>query len=511
MSRITSSSTSDEVLQFIQSNCPGFLSRYGPEPFASLNGARLLELTLDNIGSTFPDMSEKDKEVLLSRIDYLANDLRAVTPPPSFERRLPVPSSYDITVPIDEDRFHSDYQRHFFSPKSTKNKPDSSASLLSSSAELPRILFELWRTTDAANDEFCSEAWLPDMKEFELKQETYRLALKRPVKLRDTRIVAGRKWFGSLSLIARFNRIDSQLEMYLIEAEDKLFSSNEEFNYYFVKVFCFSNGALSLFYESRRLPIGPSCRIEYGERITIRFSKASAEAPFGVQPLIFGGETPKTAATTTATNLVKRNPGIVTSELFSIMMRDTESVATGSPLSLYDLMVFASRRDISSLSPEMYRFESYLLPTHEVSALTGSQYTLRTASQIEALRSDEDYMRNHSQVVDLLCIGWGLNPEFKGGKWNIEQSWLLRHALVSCILLANTACAKRLLNLVKDLDYAKRVSMAENGFGEALFTLMGNEVEAKKFWESSKLLGGLKSPHLPPPRTPLGQLISGYI
>jgi hypothetical protein len=179
--------------------------------------------------------------------------------------------------------------------------------------------------------------------------------------------------------------------------------------------------------------------------------------------------------------------------------RASSRLVANNFLSMYDLLTYVANGEDFQLFPRYNRFEAYLLPTHEVSAFFGSTYTLRSVGQIEALKSDAEYMRSHAQVIALLLTIWE-------GAWE-NDAWLLRHALLSAILLDNTESMKNLVAFAKSQSQAKQVNMGEDGFGEALFTLSNDETMAKAFWNQPTRRSGIRSPHLPGQRMSLGQLV----
>lgn len=585
MSAVNAHSTEDEVLAYLKDRCGSLIKTYGQDTFSGVDGEAFLGLTPGTIEMVFPALSTKDKGILLARIETMRNlngfvsdqgGLRSpvtgmlmggdrdVTPPPQFFRPSPPASpkppppvlSYTVDVPIDEDRFKTQYRRSH-SPRHASEKRPNPGSLglppsapLGSGAEIPRIFMELWRTTDEAKEEFLAETWLPDLREVELRTDLFRLALKRPMRTRDKRVVAGRKWFATLIVAGRFHRIDNRLELVLhdVRGVDIL---SQDFNFYFVKIFLFSthHQTVTPFYESRRLPVGLSNSVDFDEQVTVRFGQAeegktlpsvSAVGPTDVTSILkvvsSNGNSAGSSARGRSADARGAGAGAVirarsTSAaaatpkgffsvdiLKALMMRDPENMATKSVLteqhtsllSLYDLLLFANHRELFNMSPRFNRFEAHLLPTHEVNSFSGAEFTLRSMAQIDSLKGDAEYMRNHSQVVELLMLSWGFGEQEETasylGAWS-GHSWLLRHALLSCLLLGNVEAAKRLVGVTKKLSQGRQIDMAEAGFGEVLFTLGGNRTEAQIFWDTAGYSGGIRSPYLPAVRSSLGQLI----
>ena len=141
---------------------------------------------------------------------------------------------------------------------------------------------------------------------------------------------------------------------------------------------------------------------------------------------------------------------------------------------------------------------------------------LRSMAQVEALRSDSAYMRNHSQVIELLLTFWGFGQDVQTpavSGWQ-GHTWLLRHALLSAIVLDNSEEAKRIVKCVKDLSDTRQIDLGETVFGEAVFTLDGDRDESRNFWDSYESHSGIqriKSPYLPGERSTLSSLMNFVI
>ena len=374
--------------------------------------------------------------------------------------------------------------------------------------ELPRILIELWHgSADHEREDFLAETWIPSLHEFELKAETLRLSLKRSVRDKESaRIVSARKWFGSLVASMRYRRPDNRLELFLVEAKELQLGSFSE-NEFFLKIFSFvvSDGhtaPLSLVYRTARRAPSQASKVEFNEFCTIKFGSSRDSQVKQLEVISATNKTVPLVAPATLVALMLRDPLHVSAVIAP------EDAKYKNLTSLYDLLVFSGKDEFFKFSPKYNRFETYLLPTHEMTALSGAEFQLRSQTQLDALRSNEEYMRAHTQVVELLLISWGLGlGDEKKGSWN-GHSWLFRHVLLSCILLKNADSIKRLVAVGKSLSLTRQIDPSEQGFGEALFTLENNEAEAKLFWEKNdKQRPVLRHPYLPPIRTSLGQLM----
>jgi hypothetical protein len=355
-------------------------------------------------------------------------------------------------------------------------------------------LIELWRSTDDPEvDEFLAESWLPDLKELELKSQTLRIALRRSVKKKDTRIVLTRSWLGALVVTVRYHRIGNRLDLHLTQARE-LNVATHAFSEFFARVYVFNSEgpSLTLVHESGRNPVANGSSVDFEEQITVKFGRVEEGARF---------EAPKPLSK-------NKQRGVESADVLRDLLLKTEPGDT-SRVSLFDLMSFGGRGEIFKLKPHFNRFEPYLLPTHELSALTGTQFMFKSVSQIDNLSRDSDYMRNHSQVIELLLSSWGLGEDtsIEQGSWTGE-SWLFRHALLSAILLRNKDGTRRLKKASETLQEDRQLDVTENGFGEALFTLHGDQSAARQYWESIHRQSGIRSAHLPAPRAVLLELLA---
>jgi hypothetical protein len=371
--------------------------------------------------------------------------------------------------------------------------------------ELPRILIELWRSTDdPEKDEFLAEAWLPDLKELELKAQTLRLALRRSIKKKDARITLTRSWLGALVVTARYHRIGNRLELHLTQAKE-LNVLTHSYSEFFAKLYTYdiSGPSLALVRETNRYPVTMGVgSVEFDEQLTLRFGRADDPVVRAVQPL---------------RSLKQASLGVESAEILRTLMLRTSHEEGDSKyeslLSLYDLLSLAAGGKVFKLDPRFNRYETHLLPTHELSALTGAQFTFRSIAQIDILKRDSDYMRSHTQVVELLLVIWGLSESEKDqleqGVW-AGDSWLFRHALLSSIVLDNRPAVRTLVKASKVLIENRLLDVTETGFGEALFTLQGDIQAARTYYDSPKRQTGIRSPYLPEQRATLGSLL-GWI
>ena len=496
------SSSEEEVVEYISARCGFLLTSHSRAAFSGIDGEAFLGLTPITLDMVLPNLTVKEKGLLLAKIETLRNfcftkdtpvqprtpaEVRDVTPPPAFRRAESPPQSPVRKLSLPPPPCHP-------------------------STELPRILIELWLENDGS-DRFLAETWLPRLTELDLHANTLRLALKRSVHSKDSDSVRhGRKWFGSLILSARFHRIDSRLELFLAEVRD-VESGGENF---FLKIFSLAE-KLTLLFVSAKHPLGGSgsnsCLI-VDEEVNVQFGGEKEEELEVAQSPKRGDLRRRRSRSIVGKEERCRSitppPVGVSVDLFKSIMRGRMSEGTSGPpntLSLYDLLLLANKGDIFQLSPRYTRFEAYLLPTHEVSAHFGSQYVLRAVPQLEALKTDSEYMHSHAQVVELLLLSFGFGEDEPKGSWS-GHSWLLRHALLSCILLASTESARRIVKVGKSLQAIRQLDSNETGFGEALFTLMADKEAADAFWDEQESVSMIKLPaYLPPPRTTLGGLI----
>ena len=542
MSTITPASTEQDVLDYIEAKCPSLTHAYDADVFEGIDGEVFLGLTPATVDMVLPSLSQKDKGLLLARIETLRrlagmteggtrpatprtispdrslDPPRDVTPPPTYVREREEVETLPCATPLPAPTAH-----------------------VFNTNQLPRILAEVWRASEDGDDEFVAESWLPDLKEMELKTDIFRLALRRPIRLRDSRVMASRTWFGCLVVQGRYHRVDSRLDLLVLEAREMKIASYD-FHIYFVKLFTFSNtGTLVPFHTSAKCRVGDASSVAFNEQVALRFGVQTdvlTVSPNTAESNHHGSEgsrtrslDPNTVArgrsesrTPTPRATTSRSPSLTTNSsvdiLISLMQRESRDGTPKSSLgevhanllSLYDLLIFANRRELFNLSPRYNRFEAHLLPTHEVNAFAGTEFTLRSGSQIESLRIDSEYTRSHSQVIELLILSWGFGEpdevaNFQGA-WH-GHTWLLRHTLLSAILVGSPASAKRLIGVAKKLSAMRQIDLNENGFGEVLFTLLGNRDEAQRFWGTPThgMGRGNRTPHVPALRSSLSHLI----
>ena len=471
---ITRSSTQEEVFEFLKDRCGALVSAYPPDTFRGIDGEVFLGLNdRKAIDTTFPLLSEPDKATLL--LLHLPSSspasIRDVTPPRTF------------TVP------------------SEKNHSSSESVVKPIMGKLPRILLELWYgNSDHDREDFLAETWLPSLSEVELYSQTYRLALKRSIKDKEAyRVVSSRKWFGSFVVSMRYHRMDNRLDLFIEAAKELQLGNFGSENEFFLKVFSYSENSLSIVHRTARRAACQATMVEFSEQFTIRFSDDLS--------LLVAEK-----------NIVENRDDsasiIIDSTTLKGLMLRNSTISPNDPtykslIGLIDLLTFAGTKQLYNFNPKHNRFEAYLLPTHEINAYFGAQYQIRSQAQLDALKNDEEYMRAHSQVVELLLISWGFGEGGGGGGWS-SHSWLFRHALLSTILLQNHQSYKRLVSAGKSLTLTRQLDVSEEGFGEVLFTLMHNQHEAQSFWDkhAKPRFPFLKSPYLPPIRTCLGQLVT---
>ena len=571
---IDSNSNEDQVYTYLSTKCSFLTRAYERSVFEGIDGEVFLGLTNDTVEMIFPNISLKDKGLLLARVEgaRFGEQSRAGTPRSvATPKPIPTPRIHPTVTPpftlttsegeekhqeavvkvTEEQKRVPPLAREVTPPipvADTQYRDSYHPIVLPRAEELPRILCEFWRhsTTDG-KDDFLAETWLPNLKEIELRSETFRLALRRCIESRTSmlggsRIVAARKWFGALILSGRYFRVDNRLDLFVMEVKEIELIGWESDMYYF-KLYTFvPGGNLNHVYTSNKLPIGSgrfnnfpnssssSNSVEFDEQITMRFGVAKLGQDTGFEPVIGAASTPSPTNRNRSNSSVVKNLKIFTNKTTSpvsnvevlrlIMMRSPETPPLGDPqydriLSLHDLLVMLHNGSTQALDPCRNRFEFALLPTHEVSALRGTEFMLRSMAQVEALRSDSAYMHNHSQVIELLLSSWGFGADqpLVPSAWQ-GHTWLLRHALLSAIILDNTDEAKRLVKVAKELSTTRQIDLAETGFGEAVLTLDGDREQAQIFWDSHESHSGgqrIKSPYLPSERSTLSSLMNFVI
>jgi hypothetical protein len=505
------------VYGYLLEKCPSLMKTYTEETFRDLDGEVFLGLSPASIDMVFPQLSQRDKGLLLARSEYLRQSSfpeRDVTPPPAFAIRqmgLPAPTATEPedTRPLgrlDEGRMVSRYQSDYRSvspSRRTVPKPSAaeggSPSIAPLLGDLPRVLIELWRSTDDPDkDEFLAESWLPDLKEVELKGQTMRLALRRSVRKKDSqKISMTRSWFGALVVTARYYRIGNRLEMHVDEAKG-LNVATHTFSTFFLRIYMYLEGpSLMLVHETSRRNLTNASCVNFDEEIIVRFGRA--------------GEVKNDQLNQANSSPVKKvqGGGLDSVETLRSLMLNDAPTNNISLLSMSEILRLVSRGDIEQLSPKVHRFEAYLLPTHEISALTGSTYTFKSMAQIDSLSKDSDYMRNHTQLIDLMLVLWGLGEDqtIPQGYWK-GDAWLFRHALLSSIILGNKAGVRSLQKASKQLIQDRLIDITEDGFGEAVFTLEGDVEMAKKFWVSPQRRSPIRSAYIPDQRCTLKELLA---
>jgi hypothetical protein len=531
---ITPSSTETDVLAYLQSKCGSMVARLGVAAFTSVDGEVFLGITPATIDMILPGLETRERGLLLARIETMTRGVgepkKSATPtgatprlslPPAMVSSPSNASVRDVTPPPGMAASVSPSHR-----SSTPTVIDAKKNtiipqpLLPLSNRFPRLLVELWHER-----EFVGESWLPEISEFVFAPQTYRLGLRRGVRRRGTdEIFASRKWFGALAITCRFHTIESRLDLYVIEVKDVARTDME--GEYFMNLYSLDTGSssgrdrLNLVYSSQKRRLGgeSNTSVQFDEMIRLTFQEEGEGGDGSNQVVVVHERTsrgvfpdiPSDNAPGRAEPLVDRArapsvPPVSIDASVDRLRRLMFGEAADDCVSLPAILTFAQSDQLFNLDPRYNRFESYLLPTHEVSAMFGSEYTIRSITQLELLRVDPDYMRSHSQVVELLLGSWGASGDFSG-VWN-GHSWLLRHVLLSCVLLHNRDWAKRVSRFAKELGTARQVDLVESGYGEILFTLMGDKSGADKFWNSEPNVALLKNPELPKQRTSLGKLM----
>lgn len=547
-------SSAEEVLDYLQSHCGSLVQQHGRLIFEGIDGHVLFGLTPVIIGMVLPQLSEREAGLLLARIETLkslhkytpsahtgtyahtgahtpsehmaeasahrgahthtgahtpsaqveapsaptvdtSSAPRDVTPPAGYRRKIDYGENV-LGVPIVKP-FVVSTQNVVPTPTVCTQNVSLSKPLLPT-ATIPRILIEVWRIVgDEENIEFVGEAWLPDLRN-ELRTDTQKLALKRVVRVKGyvegTAIESptmrhSRTWFGAVVVTLRFSQIDNSLSMFIAEISDLVVFGGE----LFFKIFTFDTGELNLIFESpKRTPsdhISDTC-VVFDQHIRVNFTSDLAAA---MKPAVARPVEPRSPRIGESVELYK---GIMKAGEHPIGSAQRRPAALAGLLSVYDLLLFVNRGESFQLTPRYNRFEAYLFPTHEIGAHFGSVYTLHSKSQISALASDIEYMQLQSQLVELLIASWETS-------WG-GHSWLLRHVLLSCILLSNWDSARKVIKTAKQLG--RQVDLVECGFGEAVFSLQADVGSAQKFWDQEPPGPLLKIDPLP--RTTLGNLIS---
>ena len=563
---IDSYANEEQVYTYLSAKCPFLTRGYPRSAFEGIDGEVFLGLSSDTVDMIFPNLSVKEKGLLLARVEgaRFGEQSRTGTPRSATTPRIhptTVTPPFTLTTSEGEPKQEVTVKKFVDEEKVAPREvtpplpaPNSDSQyretfhpiILPRAEELPRILFEFWRhsTTDG-RDDFLAETWIPNLKEIELRSETFRLALRRCIESRSSmiggaRIVAARKWFGALILSGRYFRVDNRLELFFMEVKEIELIGWDSDLYYF-KLFSFvPGGNLNHVYTSNKLSIGSgrfnsfpsssSNSVEFDEQITMRFGLAKLGQDTGFEPVLGAPCTPSPThhhgGKPTSPKNVKHFTNKTTTPvsnvdvLRAIMMRSPETPPIGDPqydriLSLHDLMLMVHSGSTQALDPVKNRFEFALLPTHEVSALRGTEFMLRSMAQVEALRSDSAYMRNHSQVIELVLSSWGFGEDQPSAPsaWQ-GHTWLLRHALLSAIILDNNEEAKRLVKVAKELSLTRQIDLGETGFGEAVMTLDGDREQAYIFWDSHESHSGgqrIKSPYLPGERSTLSSLMNFVI
>ena len=343
---IDSNADEEQVYTYLTAKCPFLAREYSRSAFEGIDGEVFLGLTVGTVDMIFPNLSVKDKGLLLARVEGLKFGEQSRTGTP----RSSVTPIHQLAAkaPIEQkDVFFAPAPPRLVTPpllpEPTQYREAYHPIVLPRAEELPRILLEFWRhsTTDGKED-FLAETWLPNLKEVELRSETFRLALRRCIESRNSmiggsQIRAARKWFGALILSGRYFRVDSRLELFVMEVKEIELIGWDSDVYYF-KLFSFvSGGNLNHVYTSNKLPVGngrfnsftSSNAVEFDEQITMKFAKAGEDSV--IEPVIGAlsptGSSPTrrhrgaTQVTSPKKIFTKTNPVSNVEALRAIMMR----------------------------------------------------------------------------------------------------------------------------------------------------------------------------------------------
>ena len=513
---ISPSSPESIVMEYFETRCEKLVQTYGRTVFQGVDGEVFFGLTPATIDMVFPNFETRDKGLLLAKIETARNcfvqqhppqsEYRDVTPPPTF-RRSPEKKSLDEVQTV----IHSPCKTPVTAIHSPARRLIHPVCPLVPGTALPRMLVELWRA-DEEEDFFVAETWLPDFQLQLAGPVTHRLSMRRTVHVKGfdegTSVPtlsqrAARKWYASLIVTVRLDRIGNEAELFFSEIRELSFDQGK----YFLKIYTYTD-ILSLVFTSDPQVSGDSssnATVVFDQRLVLSFTKTGIE---NEEKTVEKNDRGRSTSISRQSRSRSTTPIGVSVELLKKIMKAGdrrgevgESVPSSlaSQTSLFDLLLLASKNELYRLNPRYMRVEAYLLPTHETSAHFGPEWTLRSRTQIEALRTDTEYMMCHSQVIELFLLAWTHS-------WT-GQSWLLRHALLSCILLRNTDMAKKVIQFAKNNRLA---DLTETGFGEALFSLQNDQKDAQIFWDAPPGPPVLKSMYndAPATRNSLASLIA---
>lgn len=166
-----------------------------------------------------------------------------------------------------------------------------------------------------------------------------------------------------------------------------------------------------------------------------------------------------------------------------------KSQNTGGYPGLPQLMRWSSTQDWKSFEHRSY-FE-WCLPVPYPSTMHRDHYVANEAVA-QRLLKDAQYMQCYRQALSFICLSWGfevspwrgdhavrevLRPDRMQG-WRAENSWRLRHALLSTELFGITELRSRLVEVASILSKRGCLHLEEDGFGEAVFNFGIKQAEA---------------------------------
>jgi hypothetical protein len=527
---ISINSTDSDILSYLRMKHPSLVSSFPIEHFSGIDGEIFFGVNISNIDYIFPSIPPRDKGLLLARIESLrsASNRPLLTspssPPPAppvshyeLESSRHAPATSSCRVPLSE-RFSTSYSRSY-SP-TVRSEGGSGAD------DYPRILLELWVSSEGGRTEFAAECWLPELAKFNKKNEIMRIGLKRNIKLLSSdgsegRVTQSRKWFGTV-LISGEMENEKSFNLNLIEIRD--LGEILNFNFYHFNCFYYINNKFHFIHKTNQ-----NANFKFHEIIKLKFNKPKTNpslplpqpdypdyTPPGVpvrdhrspSPKPPGGTPPpwrtsdmEISAPTQVVSEGARGRSLSSGRSSVDCLVDI--ITSGGRINVTTIAEWAERGEWVNLSPRYNRFEGFLLPTHETTALFGSVYTLQSTQQIENLRNNSNYSQNHKIVIK--CLLQYFTTDWSG------HSWLLRHCLLSSILIGSRDTTRGVISLVRSLEASRRLDMNENGLGEVLFTLNDDKSESDKFWNNLNNLKIIKNDfNIPQIRLNFSQLINYF-
>lgn len=167
----------------------------------------------------------------------------------------------------------------------------------------------------------------------------------------------------------------------------------------------------------------------------------------------------------------------------------------GSSASAHSLQGWAASGNWFLFSPIYCRYDDWLLPIDETTALNPAGNYCLEASELAELRTDSQYLQCHERVVCLVLLSWGwdaesdrpveMQAEDAGQGWHQSgaPAWRLRHLCLSLWLLGQTQLRERAKHFA--LSLGPSAPWDEDGFSEATFTLLQKQHGAsavQHFW-----------------------------